>query len=61
VATIDLTDNTGRLLLRRSVQVNAGENFARLTDLGKYSAGIYYVHVQTTAFSAVEKLLIKHD
>jgi len=61
VATIDLTDNTGRLLLRRSAPVNAGENFVRLSDLGKYSAGIYYVHVQTTAFSDVEKLLIKHD
>jgi hypothetical protein len=61
VATIDLTDNTGRLLLRRSVQLNAGENFERMNDLSRYSAGIYYVHVKTTAFSAVEKLFIKHD
>jgi len=61
VATIDLTDNTGRLLLRRSIRLNAGENFERMNDLGKYSAGIYYVHVKTTEFSAVEKLFIKHD
>jgi len=61
VATIDLADNTGRLLLRRSAQVNAGENFVRLNDLGKYSSGIYYVYVKTTEFSAVEKLLIKRD
>lgn len=61
VATIDLADNTGRLLLRRNTQVNAGENFVRLNDLGKYSAGIYYIYVKTTGFSAVEKLLIKRD
>lgn len=60
-ATLDLCDNTGRLLLRRNAQVNAGENFIRLSDLGQYAAGIYYVRVKTTEFSAVEKLLIKHD
>ncbi len=61
MATIDFSDNTGRLLLRKSAQVNVGDNLVRLSDLGQYASGIYYVHVKTTEFSAVEKLLIKHE
>ncbi|MBS1563836.1 MAG: T9SS type A sorting domain-containing protein, partial [Bacteroidetes bacterium] len=60
-AIIELSDNTGRIIYRRNTQINAGENFTRLTDLYHYSSGIYYVHVKTTEFSAVEKLFIKHN
>ena len=61
VATIELTDNTGRGLIKRSVSLNAGENFVRIDNLGRYSSGLYYVNVKTTEFSAVEKLIIRRE
>ncbi len=61
IAIIELTDNTGRGLSRRSVSLIAGDNFVRVDDLGRYSSGLYYVNVKTTEFSAVEKLIIRRE
>jgi hypothetical protein len=61
LTTIDLTDNTGRLLLRKQVSLTPGDNFVRVDDLGRFSAGLYYVAVKNTEFNAVEKLIIKRN
>ena len=61
MGTIELTDNTGRLLLRKNVSLKAGENLIRVNDLGGYAGGVYYVLVRTAMLNAVEKLVIKRQ
>ena len=61
LATVELTDNTGRLMLRKQYQVNSGENNIRIDALGRYSAGLYYISVKTPSFNAVERLIIKRN
>ena len=61
MATVELTDNTGRLMLKKQVSVTMGENNLRIDELGRFSAGRYYISVKTTSFNAIERLIIKRN
>ena len=61
MATIELSDNSGRLLLAKHVPVTIGENTVRIDDLSRFSPGIYYLSVKTTELNAVERLIIKRN
>jgi hypothetical protein len=61
VATIELSDNTGRMLLSKHVPVMTGENTLRIDELTRLSAGIYYISVKTTGLNAIERIVINRN
>ena len=55
---IDLNDNTGRLVMRKSTTLEEGNNALRIDGLNQFAPGIYYITVRSAMLNTVEKLVI---
>ncbi|HUR12712.1 MAG TPA: T9SS type A sorting domain-containing protein [Flavitalea sp.] len=59
VATITVSDGTGRTLIRMKQYMSKGSNIASIEGLDKFPDGIYQVRVQTGETAVTEKIIIR--
>ncbi|HSC36298.1 MAG TPA: T9SS type A sorting domain-containing protein, partial [Chitinophagaceae bacterium] len=61
VFTIDMMDNSGRVVMRKSISVNPGDNFVHINNLDRFPPGLYYIQATSANFNAMEKIIIQRE
>ncbi|MBS1562844.1 MAG: T9SS type A sorting domain-containing protein [Bacteroidetes bacterium] len=61
IATIDMIDNNGRVVLTKHIPVTIGDNNIRLDEISRFASGVYNLSVSTTEFNAIERLVIRRN